>query len=727
MSDVRLFEGANCITEMFERLGALKGEPKKINRNGREFIAEYDLKLIAHNGSGFDTWVILNNLPEGCKIMNMIKNGKGIISLKIFNGMVNVKAYSKGQPQYLTFTCSMNHMKSSLRKLGETYKLQSSLMKQEMNHIEIYEDTWESKRGEWEPYSRMDILSLAFIYARYSMNMSSITGFGMKDCLSLPSLGWKHFMSSRCVDDEPIYSHTDKYMRHFVRQAIKGGKVGAFNQLYESQISDKIFTTISNDLNVNGNKYEIVEAYVNYIKEFKNKYEAEYLSNYSDYRQVKQQDKDRYINEKLTELDISKKLKALNRDDLLMAFDATSLYPSAMYDENSTYPKIETGYVFTPDMNDEIVNQFNTKTFTKSAILKIKYYNPVDIVLQHIPVKEEVNKIEVNRLRNGYIVDVLTSVDIQEIVRIGGKVIEVYEGVIYRENYKVSPFRDFIKNLFDLRLKYKTEGQDILQEMVKLIMNSIYGQTIRRDIEDEFCCKTENWMKTEYDERVKDYWKLPNGDYIVQLSLDEGIDGEIDNKNTMPSQLGAFILSDSKRIMNNFVEVIDGFKTNNVFYQDTDSLYIEKKHWDILNEAGFVGSNLCQGKNDYGDGGIFFGLFLAPKIKYCLTINEFGVIEEHKTFKGFGDVNRLLDSKKYFEMKEGKSVSSKFPLSWKKSFSDGVVIPTRDRYCNKCSDDYICEDCESKTKQYKEFEAKLNELKRQPPNELNQMLPYYVV
>ena len=124
---------------------------------------------------------------------------------------------------------------------------------------------------------------------------------------------------------------------------------------------------------------------------------------------------------------------------------------------------------------------------------------------------------------------------------------------------------------------------------------------------------------------------------------------------------------------------------------------------------------------------MFFGLFLAPKIKYCLTINEFGVIEEHKTFKGFGDVNRLLDSKKYFEMKEGKSVSSKFPLSWKKSFSDGVLIPTRDRYCNKCSDDYICKDCESKTKQYKEFEANLNELKRQPPNELNQMLPYYVV
>ena len=172
---------------MFERLRLLKGESKKLYRNGKEYIAEYELKLIAHNGSGFDTWIILNNLPERCRIMNLIKNGKGIISLKIFNRMVNVNANSKGHPQYLTFTCSMNHMKSSLRKLGETYKLQTSLMKQETDHNEIYEDTWESKRSEWEPYLKMDILSLAFIYARYSMNMSSIAGFGMKDCLSLPS------------------------------------------------------------------------------------------------------------------------------------------------------------------------------------------------------------------------------------------------------------------------------------------------------------------------------------------------------------------------------------------------------------------------------------------------------------------------------------------------------------------------------------------------------------
>ena len=82
-------------------------------------------------------------------------------------------------------------------------------MKQEIDQTEICEDTWESHCDIWEPYLRMDILTLAFIHARYSMNIQSITGLGMKDCLSLPSLGWKYFNSQRCEDDEPLYSYTE--------------------------------------------------------------------------------------------------------------------------------------------------------------------------------------------------------------------------------------------------------------------------------------------------------------------------------------------------------------------------------------------------------------------------------------------------------------------------------------------------------------------------------------
>ena len=52
----------------------------------------------------------------------------------------------------------------------------------------------------------------------------------MKDCLILPGLGWKYFNSLRTEGDEPIYTYNDKYMRWFVRQSLKGGRVCAFNQ-----------------------------------------------------------------------------------------------------------------------------------------------------------------------------------------------------------------------------------------------------------------------------------------------------------------------------------------------------------------------------------------------------------------------------------------------------------------------------------------------------------------
>ena len=137
-------------------------------------------------------------------------------------------------------------------------------------------------------------------------------------------------------------------------------------------------------------------------------------------------------------------------------------------------------------MKETYVEAFNNQTFNQdgdeSAILTIKCYNPPNLIFQHLQVKEKVKKVEVNRMRNGYILDALTSVDIQEIVKIGGQVIEIFDGVIYRENFKVSPLRRVFEILFALRQKNKDEKNDLMQGLVKLIMNSLYGVQIRRDI-----------------------------------------------------------------------------------------------------------------------------------------------------------------------------------------------------------------------------------------------------
>ena len=492
-----------------------------------------------------------------------------------------------------------------------------------------------------------------------------------------------------------------------------------------------MFNIISKELNVNGNICDILEKYFEFLHKYEKQYAKEFNSKFDDYRYINQKEKEKYVNKKLNMLPIHKTLSKLDSNKTQVDFDATSLYPSAMWDEDSVYPKIETGFAFKPYMNDVYVEAFNNQTFNEdgneSAILTIKYYNPSNLIFQHLPVKEKIKKVEVNRMRNGYIIDTLTSVDIQEIVKVGAKVIEIYEGVIYRENFKISPFRKVIEKLFALRQKYKDEKNDLMQGLVKLIMNSLNGVQIRRDINESYYYKSENWMKTEFDENVLDYWKLPNGNYIVKMKKDDGLDDDCDIKNTLPAVLGAFILSNSKRIMNNFIREINGFYNNSVYYGDTDSLYIEKKYWDVLDKANLVGEGLCQGKNDYKTGGISLGLFLAPKIKYCLTIDDYGIIQEHKTFKGFNDSKRLLDRTQYFNMIKGEKISAMLPRSWKKSFNSGIIIPVKMRFCNESNDRKVCEKCNNLINENKEFEANLNELKRLPPNEFGHMLPYYKI
>ena len=75
---------------------------------------------------------------------------------------------------------------------------------------------------------------------------------------------------------------------------------------------------------------------------------------------------------------------------------------------------------------------------------------------------------------------------------------------------------------------------------------------MRKDIAENYSWKSEYWMSTEYDDWVLQYCRLPNKWYMVKMKQDEAGKSESDLKNTMPTHLGSFIVSDTKRVMNNF-------------------------------------------------------------------------------------------------------------------------------------------------------------------------------
>ena len=106
-------------------------------------------------------------------------------------------------------------------------------------------------------------------------------------------------------------------MGHFVRQSIKGGRVCAFNQYFKSKTCGDNLKILSRELKVEGNMYDIIEAYMkhknNYLKIIKEEFE----SKSNDYRKIDEEEMEKYINKKLGELPIHHFLKHISLNDLL--------------------------------------------------------------------------------------------------------------------------------------------------------------------------------------------------------------------------------------------------------------------------------------------------------------------------------------------------------------------------------------------------------------------------
>ena len=65
--------------------------------------------------------------------------------------------------QYVHFRCGPVHRKNSLKDIGISYNIQPSLSKQELAHIEIYEDNWEEKKMNGYLILKMMCYQLLFL------------------------------------------------------------------------------------------------------------------------------------------------------------------------------------------------------------------------------------------------------------------------------------------------------------------------------------------------------------------------------------------------------------------------------------------------------------------------------------------------------------------------------------------------------------------------------------
>ena len=141
-------------------------------------------------------------------------------------------------------------------------------------------------------------------------------------------------------------------MRNFVRQSRKRGRCNAFNQYYNSIISDNVFGIISKELDIDGNICEILDNNFEFLINYEKLYAKKFHSKYYVSRDISRNEKSDFINHKLNKLAIKEQLSKLDLNNTQMDFDATSLYLSAMRDNNSVYPTREFGFAFKPHMKE---------------------------------------------------------------------------------------------------------------------------------------------------------------------------------------------------------------------------------------------------------------------------------------------------------------------------------------------------------------------------------------
>ena len=195
-------------------------------------------------------------------------------------------------------------------------------------------------------------------------------------------------------------------------------------------------------------------------------------------------------------------------------------------------------------------------------------------------------------------------------------------------------------------------------------------------------------MKAEYDYRVKEYIPLKNGNYLINVKYHDGVDGNGVRKkvNSQPFQFGTLILSHSNRLINDVILGLDGFKNNKIYYGDKDSVYIHKNDYNMLIEKGLISKGLFQSKNDYGENaGLVYGLFSAPKVKYCIVIDENCILFQKTTFKGFNQNINNLFLKDVLDLEQGKTLENISKLEWKRELA-GIKISHRKVGCDNCSE-----------------------------------------
>lgn len=290
---------------------------------------------------------------------------------------------------------------------------------------------------------------------------------------------------------------------------------------------------------------------------------------------------------------VNDKYKGVVIEGKISNLDAKSLYPSAIKRlcRERGLPKGKCKRIDSYDK--KVLDQYDCY-IVKIQINDIRKKQQLPMVRNVVSGKNEyLNDINKNIIR---VVDMITLQDWIEFCDIEYNILD---GVYWNNGYnkKLGEMGDF---LFTERMKHIEQNNNAMEQIIKLMLVSIYGKTqaqkmLKKNIiiEDD---RKENYIANNFDNILR-CKKLNDRQWSIEMdSLD---------KTYNMCHVSSIILSYSKRIMN---EVYDIANTHNcpLYYSDTDSIHcnlddiktIETEYKKKYNKV-LIGDQLEQFNNDF--------------------------------------------------------------------------------------------------------------------------------
>lgn len=571
---------------------------EKIEQQIKDMKDYVECVFVAHNLARFDGSFLLNYLlskgiePEFCI------NGGRILNLKWNNSCV--------WDTYLFISDSLKNIAKTFKCKVQKGDFDHKLIKT-WNDVEKYKNAAPGGMG-WKPYLDCDVYSLTEIVETYTKNVHESFGIDAFKYVTLSSMTYK-LWGQTTLEQNVIIQTPQKENYDFIKDAIYGGRVFPMQKHFATNAlnpeEEKVIEDIYKKLDQNIPLDEI-------------KYDPDDIKNIWN--------------------------KCWESDSFIMNMDMNSLYPTAMCME---YPV----GVGTWSSNPE-------RDFAKGfiGIYHIEWEAPKNIIMAILPQRNKPfvsgtgltgDKLENKRWKSSGIKwslesaeGVYTSVDIQLAIKHGYKIKFKERAMIWQE--KETIFKKYIQEIYKIKKEQDGfEGTEqynpILRMIAKNMMNSLFGKTCQKPIQDEqrLIKEEKEFYQFVQDYEITDYvWVKLKGKNALAVS---GSPAEVEN--TKPSHLGAFVLAYSRKIMmEDFDRVTHNLKDCTFTYTDTDSIHMQGKVYKemLQQHKERFGPEIGQFSNDIKglEPMIIYEYCLAPKCYMYIYITKDGQVGMKKKVKG---------------------------------------------------------------------------------------------